>query len=228
LSNLHLPWKTGLPWNFLLYWNIFYYSGFLSNLRLPLKQSLPWNLSSLGGARPPASYAYAFRYFRHHFGSTFPRNPTKPMFHCFPTPPLMRWRFQHTCRWIWQFQGCLRHSPTGKKPNNWLQEAWWYIRLSQSVFGGISVYRKAFLIFWRWMFKEKTEEIWSWLFFTTWISWIWNFIIKFNNAFTSTLAIFAALDSNLVVNLELRKYTPSSICSCTSAACNSRLSWWAV
>ena len=59
--------------------------------------------------------------------------------------------------------------------------------------GGVSAYRKAFLIFWRWIFKEKTEEIWSWLFFTTWISWILNFIIKFTNAFTSTLAILAAL-----------------------------------
>ena len=47
-----------------------------------------------------------FRYFRHHFGSTFPRNPTKPMFRCFPTTPLMRWRFQHTCRWIWRFRVC--------------------------------------------------------------------------------------------------------------------------
>jgi len=75
-----------------------------------------------------------FRYFRHHFGSTFPRNPKKPMFRSFPTTPLMRWRFQHTCRWIWRFRGCLRHSPKGKKPNNWLQETWWYIRLSQSVF----------------------------------------------------------------------------------------------
>jgi len=35
-----------------------------------------------------------------------------------------------------------------------------------------------------------------------------NFIIKFNNAFTSTLAILAALDSNLVANLGLRKYSP--------------------
>ena len=75
-----------------------------------------------------------FPYVRHHFGSTFPRNPTKPMFRCFPTTRLMRWRFQHTCRWIWRFRGCLRHSPKGKTPNNWLQETWWYIRLSQSVF----------------------------------------------------------------------------------------------
>jgi len=75
-----------------------------------------------------------FRYFRHHFGSTLPRNPTKPMFRCFPTTPLMRWRFQHTCRWIWRFRGCLRHSPKGKKLNNWLQKTLWYIRLSQSVF----------------------------------------------------------------------------------------------
>ena len=156
-----------------------------------------------------------FRYFRHHFRSTFPRYPTKPMFRCFRTTPLMRWGFQHTCRWIWRFRGCLRHSPKGKKPNNWLQKH-----------GGISAYRKAFLIFWRWIFKEKTEEIWSWLFYTTWIFWLLNFIIKFTNAFTGTLAILAALDSNLVANLGLRKYSPSFIC--TSAACNSRLSWWAV
>ena len=85
---------------------------------------------------------------------------------------------------------------------------------------------KRFCYFWRWIFKEKTEEIWYWLFFTTWISWILNFIIEFNNAFTRTLAILAALGSNLVANLGLRKYSPSFIC--TSAACNSRLSWWAV
>jgi len=56
--------------------------------------------------------------------------------------------------------------------------------------GDISAYRKAFLLFWRLIFEEKTKEIWSWLFFTTWFSWIMNFIIKLNNAFTSTLAIF--------------------------------------
>jgi len=49
-----------------------------------------------------------------------------------------------------------------------------------------------------------------------------EFIIEFNNAFTSTLTILVALDSNLVANLGLRKYSPSFIC--TSAACNSRLS----
>ena len=70
-----------------------------------------------------------FRYFRHHFGRTFPRNPSKPMFCSFPSTPLMRWRFQHTCWWIWRFRGCLRHSPKGKKPNNWLQETWCYVRL---------------------------------------------------------------------------------------------------
>jgi len=52
--------------------------------------------------------------------------------------------------------------------------------------GGISAYRKAFLLFWRWIFNEKTEEIWSWLFFTAWFSWILKFIIKLNNAFTSS------------------------------------------
>jgi len=63
-----------------------------------------------------------FRHFRHHFGSTFPRNPTKPMFRCLPTPPLMRWRFQHTCRWIWRFRGCHSLRTKEKKPNNWLQK----------------------------------------------------------------------------------------------------------
>jgi len=33
--------------------------------------------------------------------------------------------------------------------------------------------------------------------FAIWISWTLNFIIKFNNAYASTLAILAALDSNL-------------------------------
>jgi len=46
--------------------------------------------------------------------------------------------------------------------------------------------------------------------------------LRFNNAFTSTLAILAALDSNLVANVGLRKYSPSFIC--TSAACSCRLS----
>jgi len=50
-----------------------------------------------------------------------------------------------------------------------------------------------------------------------------EFFIKFNNAFISTLAILAALDLNLVANLGLPKYSPSFIC--TSAACNSRLSF---
>jgi len=52
-----------------------------------------------------------FLYFRHHFDSTFSRNPTKPMFRSLPTTPLMRWRFQHTCRSIWRFRACLLHSP---------------------------------------------------------------------------------------------------------------------
>jgi len=61
-----------------------------------------------------------FRYFRHHCRSTFRRNPTQPMFSYFPTTPLMRWRFQYACRWIWRFRGCFPHSPKKKKPNNWL------------------------------------------------------------------------------------------------------------
>ena len=87
--------------------------------------------------------------------------------------------------------------------------------------GGMSACRKAFLIFWRWIFRDKTEEIWSWLFFATWFSWILNFVIKFNNAFASTLAILAALDSNLIANFGLRKYSPAFIRT-------SRLSWWTV
>jgi len=46
--------------------------------------------------------------------------------------------------------------------------------------------------------------------------------IKFNSAFASTLAILAALYSNLVANLRLRKYSPSFICN--TAACKSKLS----
>ena len=78
-----------------------------------------------------------FRYCRHHFGSTFPWNPTKPMFRCLTT--VMRWRFQHTWQWIWRFRGCHPHSPEGKKPNNWLQKAWWYICLSESVFDILTI-----------------------------------------------------------------------------------------
>ena len=75
-----------------------------------------------------------FRYFRHQFTQRFLRIQQNQCFRSFPTTLLMRWRFQHTCRWIWRFRGCLRHSPKGKKPNNWLQETWWYICFSQSVF----------------------------------------------------------------------------------------------
>jgi len=102
---------------------------FLKNAR----QKIPPNSALILDLVTKISQHNHFRYFRHHFGSTFPRNATKPMFCCFPTTPLMRWRFQHTCRWIWRFRGCLRHSPKGEKPNNWLQKTWWYIRLSQSV-----------------------------------------------------------------------------------------------
>jgi len=93
--------------------------------------------------------------------------------------------------------------------------------ISYKKHGGMSAYRKELLLFWRWIFKEKTEEMWSWLFFTTWISWILNFMIRFNNAVNSALAILAALDLNLVANLGLRKHSPSFIC--TTAACNSKL-----
>jgi len=37
--------------------------------------------------------------------------------------------------------------------------------------------------------------------------------LSLTNAFTNTLAILAALGSNLVANLGLRKYSPSFMCS---------------
>ena len=51
---------------------------------------------------------------------------------------------------------------------NWLQETWWFIRLSQGIFD----------IFWRILFL-KTGEMRSSLDFTTWISWILNFTLDF-------------------------------------------------
>ena len=39
--------------------------------------------------------------------------------------------------------------------------------------------------------------------FATCFPWVLSSIIEFNNAFTSTLAILAALDSNLAANLGL-------------------------
>ena len=87
-----------------------------------VRQKIPPNGQSRLDLVPKISQHNHFRYFRHHFGSAFPRNPTKPMFCCLPTTPLVRWRFQHTCRWIWRFRGCHPHSPKGKKPNIWLQK----------------------------------------------------------------------------------------------------------
>jgi len=142
---------------------------------------------------------YHFRSFRHHFGSTLPRNPTKPMFRCFPMTPLKQWRLQHTCRWIWRFRAVF--GAALKERNQ---------TIVYKKHGGVSTYRNAFLLFWQWIFKEK---ILSWLFFTSWFSWILNFVIQFDIAFTSTLAILAALDTNLVDNLGLRKYSPSFICA---------------
>jgi len=57
-----------------------------------IRQSIPPN----GQTRLKFGFSYEisqrnhFRYSRHHFGFTFLRNPTKPMFRCFPTTPLMR------------------------------------------------------------------------------------------------------------------------------------------
>ena len=112
--------------------------------------------------------------------------------------------------------GCLRHSPKGKKPNNWLQK-------------NIAVYPPIAKRFWYFddeFLKKKRRKYNVDCFLPPDFLGYWIFVNKFNNAFTSTLAILAALDSNLVANLGLRKYSPSFIC--TSAAYNSRLSWWAV
>ena len=101
-----------------------------------------WRLQNLSTVvTPPLKFGYSYEisqhnhlwYFRHHFGSTFPTKPTKPVFRSFPTTPLMRQRFQHTCRRIWRFQGCFRHSPKGKKQLA-SRNTVVYIRLSQSVF----------------------------------------------------------------------------------------------
>ena len=149
-----------------------------------------------------------FRYFRHHFCSTSPRIQQNQCFAVFQRRRLCDDVFSTLTDEFGNFGAVFG---TALKERNQT--------IGYKKHGGISAYRKTFLIFRRWSFLE---EIWSWLFCTTWISWILNFIIKFNNAFTSTLAI---LDSNLVANLGLRKYSPSFIS--TSAACNSRLSWWA-
>ena len=114
-----------------------------------------------------------FRYFRHHFGSTFPRNPRKPMFRSFPL-----FQRRRSCDDVFstladESGGFGAVFGTALKERNQT--------IGYKKHSGISAYRKAFLLFWRWIFKEKTEEIWSWLFFTTWFSWILNFRIKFNN-----------------------------------------------
>ena len=132
---------------------------------------------SLDLATKPSQHNH-FRYFRHHFGSTFRRNPTKPMFRCLQRHHLCDDVYSTLADEFGDFGAVIR---TALKERNQT--------IGCKKHGGISAYRKAFLIFWRWVFKEKTEEIWSWLFLTSWISCILNFIIKFNNAFASTLAI---------------------------------------
>ena len=154
-----------------------------------------------------------FRNFRHHFGSTLPRNKKKQCFAHFQRCRLCDDVFNILADEFGDFGAVFG---TALKERN--------ETIGYKKHGAITTYRKAFSIIWRWI-KKKTEEIWSSLLFTSWFSWLLNFL-KFNNAFTSALAILAALDSNLVANLGLRKYIPSFIC--TSVACNSRLSWWAV
>jgi len=64
--------------------------------------------------------------------------------------------------------------------------------------------------------KHDLDYFWLLDFLGYWILYL-SFTI-----FTCNLAILAALDSNLVANLGLRKYSPSFIC--TTAACKSKLS----
>ena len=47
-----------------------------------VRQKIPPNASSLDLVTKISQHSN-FRYFRHHFDSTFPRNPSKPMFRCF-------------------------------------------------------------------------------------------------------------------------------------------------
>ena len=105
-------------------------------------------------------------FVRYHFGLTFSRNTTKPLIRSFPTTPPVRRRFQLTWGRIWRFRVCLRYSPNRKKPSNWLQETRWSIDC-----------RKECLLFRRWI--KKTGKMRSWLVFTTWISWILTFTIRF-------------------------------------------------
>ena len=143
-----------------------------------------------------------FRYFRHHFGSTFPRNPTKPVFRSFPTTPLTRWRFQHTCRWIWQFRGCLRHSPKGKKPSNWLFNDE-FLKKKRRKYDLDCFLLPDFIGYWILYLSITMLLLVLWRYWRHWIQF-WSPIPGCEN---TTLRLSAV---------------------CTSAACNSRLSWWAV
>ena len=157
-----------------------------------------------------------FLYFQHDFGSTFPRNPTKPMFHSFPMTLHIRWRFQHTCWWIWQFRGCLRHSPKWKKPSNWLQD-------------NMVVYlptAKHFCYFDDKFLKKKWRKYDLDCFFATWFSWMLNFIIKFNNALLALWRYWRHW---------IQMWSPISGCENTALhlsapvqLATAGLSWWAV
>jgi len=115
------------------------------------------------------------QYLRYHFGSTFPRNSTKLMFCSFPTLSLMRYVFNTLAD---EFGGFKAVFGTALKERNQA--------IGSKKHDSISAYHKAFLLLWGWIFKEKTEKVSSWLVFTAWISWILNFMIKFNNAATSS------------------------------------------
>ena len=158
-----------------------------------VRQKIPPNASSLDLVTKISQHSN-FRYFRHHFDSTFPRNPSKPMFRCFQRRRLCDDVFSILADEFGDFRAVFG---TALKERN--------RTIGYKKHGGISACRKAFYLLRRWIFKENTEEIWSWLFFTTWICWILNFIIKFDNVLTSTSGI---LDSNPVANLGLRTYNP--------------------
>ena len=114
---------------------------------------------------------------------------------------------------IWRFRGCLRHSPKRKKPSNWLQKIWWYIRLLQGVFVILTM-----------TFSRKNGNVILTGFYYLNLLNIEFLKLDLNNVVTSTLAILAAMDLNLVANLGLRHYSP-----CLSAPLQlATISWWAV
>ena len=88
-----------------------------------------------------------FRYFRHHFGSTFPRNPKKQCFAHFQRCRLCNDVFNILADEFGDFGAVFG---TALKERNQT--------IGYKKHGGISAYRKAFLIIWRWIFEKKRRK----------------------------------------------------------------------